>query len=62
MQDNGSQGGSEDDGAQMARIQEQKAAQSRILCGYIILSLLVSAAFYGLTIFQNPKLLPTKPE
>ena len=43
-------GQDQDDDKQMERIQEEKAALTRQMLGLIFLSLLVSGAFYGLTI------------
>lgn len=48
-----------DDDAQMQRIQEEKSALAWQMYGLIILSAIVSAAFYGITILQNPSLKPT---
>ena len=52
--------GSADDDAQMQKIQAEKAALTRTMCLLIFLSLLVSGAFYGITILENPELLPTR--
>ena len=52
--------GSGDDDAQMRKIQQEKAALTRTMCLLIFLSLLVSAAFYGLTVLENPELAPTR--
>ena len=52
--------GSADDDAQMQKIQAEKAALTRTMCLLIFLSLLVSGSFYGLTILENPELLPTR--
>jgi len=43
----------------MQKIQEEKSALTRQMFGLIFLSILVSAAFYGITILQNPGLKPT---
>ena len=51
---------SEEDNKQMQAIIEEKAALARQMVGLIFLSFLVSAAFYGLTIWENPKLLPSR--
>ena len=48
--------GSED--AQMKKIQDEKAALTRQLIALIILSALVSGAFYGITLLQNPYIKP----
>eukprot|EP00354_Favella_ehrenbergii_P009038 CAMPEP_0170466424 /NCGR_PEP_ID=MMETSP0123-20130129/10392_1 /TAXON_ID=182087 /ORGANISM="Favella ehrenbergii, Strain Fehren 1" /LENGTH=65 /DNA_ID=CAMNT_0010732555 /DNA_START=25 /DNA_END=222 /DNA_ORIENTATION=+ len=56
----GSQGGDGDDNDQMQAIQEKKSALARQLILYIFMSALISAAFYGITIKQNPDLLPTR--
>ena len=56
MQDDKSAGGSEDQ--QMAKIQEEKSALTRQLIALIILSFLVSGAFYGITLLQNPYVKP----
>eukprot|EP00353_Schmidingerella_taraikaensis_P015741 CAMPEP_0185608738 /NCGR_PEP_ID=MMETSP0436-20130131/8201_1 /TAXON_ID=626734 ORGANISM="Favella taraikaensis, Strain Fe Narragansett Bay" /NCGR_SAMPLE_ID=MMETSP0436 /ASSEMBLY_ACC=CAM_ASM_000390 /LENGTH=65 /DNA_ID=CAMNT_0028240999 /DNA_START=30 /DNA_END=227 /DNA_ORIENTATION=- len=56
----GSQGGDGDDNDQMQAIQEKKSALARQLIVYILMSALISAAFYGITITQNPDLLPTR--
>ena len=58
MQEEDKQSG--DDDAQMRRIQEQKTALAWNLIGLIFLSLIVSAALYGLTIVQNPDLKPSR--
>ena len=49
-----------DDDAQMKAIQEEKAALAWQMYGLIFLSLIVAAAFYGVTILQNPALKPEK--
>ena len=56
----GESNGSADDDAQMQKIQAEKAALTRTMCLLIFLSLLVSGAFYGITILENPELLPTR--
>ena len=56
----GDDSGSADDDAQMQKIQAEKAALTRTMCLLIFLSLLVSGAFYGITILENPELLPTR--
>ena len=56
----GSAGDAGDDDAQMQKIQAEKAALTRTMCLLIFLSLLVSGSFYGLTILENPELLPTR--
>ena len=43
----------------MKKIQEEKSGLARQMYGMILLSLLVAAAFYGVTILQNPALKPT---
>ena len=48
-----------DEDAQMKQIQAEKAALTWQMYGMILLSLLVAAAFYGVTILQNPALKPT---
>ena len=48
-----------DEDAQMKAIQAEKAALTWQMYGMILLSLLVAAAFYGVTILQNPALKPT---
>ena len=47
--DNASGSGGDDD-AQMRQIQEEKSKLTRQMIGLIFLSMLVSCAFYGLTI------------
>lgn len=54
--DDKSAAGSED--AQMVKIQEEKAALTRQLIALIILSAIVSGAFYGITLLQNPYIKP----
>ena len=49
-----------DDDAQMKAIQEEKAALAWQMYGLILLSLIVAAAFYGITILQNPALKPER--
>ena len=49
-----------DDDAQMKKIQEEKSALTHQMFGLIFLSGLVSAAFYGITILQNPGLKPER--
>ena len=49
-----------EDDAQMQKIQEEKAALTRQLIALIILSMLVSGAFYGITLLQNPYIKPTQ--
>ena len=44
--------------AQAEKIEEEKAVLTRQLMFQIFLSFLLSAAFYGITIFQNPDLKP----
>ena len=57
MQDENNSGGEDD--RQMQKIQEEKSALTRQLCALIILSFLVSGAFYGITMLQNPYLKPS---
>jgi p-aminobenzoyl-glutamate transporter AbgT len=47
MEDNG-------DDKQMQKIQEEKSALAKQMVLLIILSFLVSGAFYGITLLQNP--------
>ena len=53
-------GESEDGDAQKEQIEEQKAKLARQLVLMIILSLGVSAAFYFITLAQNPDLKPNE--
>ena len=39
---------------QMAKIQEEKTALRRQLIALVIMSVLISGLFYGITIAQNP--------
>lgn len=44
------------DDEQMKKIQEEKSALTRQLIALIIMSLIISGAFYGITLLQNPYL------
>ena len=44
----------ENNNDQMAKIQEEKTALRRQLIALVILSILISGLFYGITLAQNP--------
>ena len=58
MDDHGD-AGSQEDNAQMEAIQAEKRRLAWQMYGLIFLGFLVSLAFYGVTILENPQIKPT---
>ena len=56
----GSNAGSESDDAQMVAIKAKQSKLAYQLFGYVVLSFMVAAAFYGTTILENPDLKPSQ--